>query len=117
MVGTVAASGRNSLFMTGDKMSNLYQVLNENAQGGLKVVEDPYPEYKLFFRSDNVGFYERGIVAHSFSTCDMENIDHYHQKHDEIGLIDLNNLGQIVRNLSGTISSMMRKKDIYFRYH
>ena len=115
MVGTVAASGRNSMFMTGDNQSNLYDLLQANARDGFKVVRDPYLSQGLFFRSDNVGFYRRGIVAHSFSTCDMENTNHYHRKHDELGLIDFANLDQMVQGCSATLAAMMRQPGLAFK--
>lgn len=115
MVGTVAASGRNSMFMTGDDQSNLYDILKANARNGFKIVRDPYLSQGLFFRSDNVGFYHKGIVAHSFSTCDMENTNHYHQKNDELGIIDFANLGQMVQSCSATIAAMMRQPGLQFK--
>ena len=115
MVGTVAASGRNSMFMTGDDQSNLYDLLQANALDGLKIVRDPYLSQGLFFRSDNVGFYRKGIVAHSFSTCDMENTHHYHRKNDELGIIDFANLDQIVQSCSATIAAMMRQPGLQFK--
>lgn len=115
MVGTVAASGRNSMFMTGDDQSNLYDLLKANAKEGFTIVKDPYLEQELFFRSDNVGFYHKGIVAHSFSTCDMENTNHYHQKNDELGIIDFDNLGQMVYSFSRTIEAMMQQPGLTFK--
>lgn len=115
MVGTVAASGRNSLFMTGDNQSNLYELLQANARNGFKIVRDPYPAQGLFFRSDNVHFYRKGIVAHSFSTCDMENTGHYHQKNDELGIIDFANLEQLVQSCSATIAAMMQQPGLPFK--
>lgn len=115
MVGTVAASGRNSMFMTGDDQSNLYDLLQANAKDGLKIVSDPYLSQGLFFRSDNVGFYRKGVVAHSFSTCDMENTNHYHQKNDELGIIDFANLDQMVQSFSATIATMMRQPGLQFK--
>lgn len=114
MVGTVAASGRNSLFMTGDDQSNLYELLQANAKDGFKIVKDPYLAQGLFFRSDNVGFYRKGIVAHSFSTCDMENTNHYHQKNDELSIIDFANLAQLVQSFSATIAAMMQQPGLQF---
>lgn len=115
MVGTVAASGRNAMFMTGDDQSDLYDLLKANAKEGFKIVKDPYLSQGLFFRSDNVGFYRKGIVAHSFSTCDMENTNHYHQKNDELGIIDFANLDQIVQSFSATIAAMMRQPGLTFK--
>ncbi len=115
MVGTVAASGRNSMFMTGDDQSNLYDLLQANSSEGFKVVRDPYLSQGLFFRSDNVGFYRKGIVAHSFSTCDMEHTNHYHQKNDELGLIDFANLDQMVQGFSKTLAAMMRQPGLQFK--
>ncbi|RYD96126.1 MAG: M28 family peptidase [Sphingobacteriales bacterium] len=115
MVGTVAASGRNSLYMTGDDQSNLYELLQANAKAGFKIVKDPYLAQGLFFRSDNVGFYRKGIVAHSFSTCDMERTNHYHQKNDELGIIDFANLEQMVHSFSATIAAMMQQPGLRFK--
>lgn len=115
MVGTVAASGRNSMYMTGDNKSNLYELLQANARAGFTIVKDPYPAQGLFYRSDNVHFYRKGIVAHSFSTCDMEHTNHYHQKNDELEIIDFANLDQLVQSFSATIAAMMQEPGLTFK--
>jgi hypothetical protein len=112
MVGTIAASGKTTLFITGENQSNLMETMNYHAQSGLKIVKDPYPQLGLFFRSDNVAFFEKGIVAHSFSTCDMDNTDHYHQKHDDWHVINYDNLNRLTFGLSKTLEHMMKSKSV-----
>lgn len=117
MIGTIAAAGKNTLFITGDAQSNLFEIVNFHAQNGLKVVADPYPNQGLFFRSDNVSFYKKGIVAHSLSTCDMENTNHYHQKNDDVHVINFENLNRLTLSLSLSLKKMMADKSLSFKYH
>lgn len=109
MVATESAFGKNALFMTGDEFSDLDELFNKNAVNGLKVNPDPYAAQQLFYRSDNVSFVKKKIIAHSFSTVDMTKATHYHHENDDINIVDFANLTQIINNFGKTLDKLSPK--------
>ncbi|MFC3160299.1 M28 family metallopeptidase [Chryseobacterium arachidis] len=109
MVATESAFGKNALFMTGDEFSDLDELFNKNAANGLKINPDPYASEQLFYRSDNVNFVKKKIIAHSFSTVDMTKVTHYHHENDDINVVDFDNLTQIVNNFGKTLEKLNPK--------
>ncbi|MDQ1159763.1 Zn-dependent M28 family amino/carboxypeptidase [Chryseobacterium sp. SORGH_AS 447] len=109
MVATESAFGKNALFMTGDEFSDLDELFNKNAANGLKVNPDPYAAQQLFYRSDNVSFVKKKIIAHSFSTVDMTKATHYHQESDDVNVVDFSNLTQIINNFGKTLEKLSPK--------
>ncbi|WP_294199416.1 M28 family peptidase [uncultured Chryseobacterium sp.] len=106
MVATESAFGKNALFMTGDEFSDLDELFNKNAVNGLKVNPDPYAAQQLFYRSDNVSFVKKKIIAHSFSTVDMTKATHYHHENDDVNVVDFANLTQIINNFGKTLEKL-----------
>jgi len=109
MVATESAFGKNALFMTGDEFSDLDELFNKDAVNGLKVNPDPYAAQQLFYRSDNVSFVKKKIIAHSFSTVDMTKATHYHQESDDVHVVDFANLTQIINNFGKTLDKLSPK--------
>ncbi|GAA5092904.1 M28 family metallopeptidase [Chryseobacterium ginsengisoli] len=109
MVATESAFGKNALFMTGDEFSDLDELFNKNAANGLKINPDPYASEQLFYRSDNVNFVKKKIIAHSFSTVDMTKATHYHHENDDINVVDFDNLTQIINNFGKTLEKLTTK--------
>lgn len=109
MVATESAFGKNALFMTGDEFSDLDELVNKNAVNGLKVNPDPYAAQQLFYRSDNVSFVKKKIIAHSFSTVDMTKATHYHHENDDVNIVDFSNLTQIINNFGKTLEKLSPK--------
>lgn len=109
MVATESAFGKNALFMTGDEFSDLDELFNTNAANGLKINPDPYAAQQLFYRSDNVSFVKKKIIAHSFSTVDMTKATHYHNESDDVQIVDFGNMTQIVNNLGKTLEKLSPK--------
>ncbi len=109
MVATESAFGKNALFMTGDEFSDLDELFNKNAVNGLKVNPDPYAAQQLFYRSDNVSFVKKKIIAHSFSTVDMTKATHYHHENDDVNVVDFANLTQIINNFGKTLDKLSPK--------
>lgn len=106
MIATVSQFGPNSLYMTGDEFSDLDELLNIQAINNLKIQPDPYKRQQLFYRSDNVSFVKKKIIAHSFSTVDMTTAKHYHQLNDDLEIVDFDNLTQIINNFGKTIEKL-----------
>lgn len=106
MVATVSQFGANALYMTGDEFSDLDELINVHAENGLKINPDPYLGQQLFYRSDNVSFVKKKIIAHSFSTVDMRTAKHYHQLNDDIKVVNFDNLTQIINNFGKTVEKL-----------
>ena len=109
MVATESAFGKNALFMTGDDFSDLDELFNKNAANGLKINPDPYASEQLFYRSDNVSFVKKKIIAHSFSTVDMTKATHYHHENDDVNVVDFENLTTIINNFGKTLDKLSPK--------
>jgi len=109
MIATESEFGKNAMFMTGDDFSDLDEMFNKNAEGGLKIYPDPYAAQQLFYRSDNVSFAKKKIIAHSFSTADMSKIKHYHEVNDDITVVDVKNMTEMINNFSKTVEKLSPK--------
>lgn len=109
MVATESQFGKNALFMTGDEFSDFDELFNQYAANGLKINPDPYAAQKLFYRSDNVSFVKKKIIAHSFSTVDMTKASHYHNESDDVKVVDFDNLTTIINNVGKTLEKLTPK--------
>ncbi len=109
MVATESEFGKNAVFMTGDEFSDLAELFNKNAVNGLKIYPDPYAKEQLFYRSDNVSFVKKKIIAHSISTADMSKITHYHQLNDDVNVVDFDNLTTLINNFAKTFEKLNTK--------
>ena len=109
MLATESQFGKNAVFMTGDEFSDFDELINANAVNGLKVHSDPYQGQQLFYRSDNVNFVKKKIIAHSISTVDMNKATHYHAVNDDINIVDAENLTNIINNFAKTIEKLNTK--------
>ena len=110
MIATESEFGKDAMFMTGDGFSDLANLFNEYSEGTLKIFPDPYAKQQLFYRSDNVSFAKKNIVAHSFSTADMSKIKHYHQVNDDFSIVDIENMTSMINNFAKTVEKMSPKK-------
>ena len=106
MMATVSQFGPNAVYMTGDEFSDLDELFNAKTVNNLKINADPYLGKGLFYRSDNVSFVKKNIIAHSISTVDMTTAKHYHQPNDDITVVNFNNLTQIINNFGKTIEKL-----------
>ncbi len=106
MLATESQFGKNAVFMTGDEFSDFDELINQNAVNSLKVYPDPYRNEQLFYRSDNVNFVKKKIIAHSISTVDMTKATHYHAVNDDLKIVDAENLTAIINNFAKTIEKL-----------
>lgn len=90
-----------SLWLTGFERSNLGAEL---ARRGAKLVADPHPSQNFFFRSDNIQFAYRGIVAHTVSSYGLHR--EYHTVRDELSTIDFTHMVAAVRSLVDSIRAL-----------
>lgn len=109
MIATESEFGKNAMFMTGDEFSDLEDLFNHHAEGVIKIYPDPYAKQQLFYRSDNVSFAKKKIVAHSFSTADMSKIKHYHQVNDDFSIVDVENMTNMINNFAKTVEKLSPK--------
>lgn len=72
----------------------LDEVLAEHPDIGLTVIRDPYPEERLFFRSDQLNFVRQDIPA-LFLFAGLH--DDYHKPSDELPLIDADKAARVSR--------------------
>lgn len=109
MIATESEFGKNGMFMTGDNFSDLDEQFNDHTDGIVKIHPDPYATQQLFYRSDNVSFAKKKIVAHSFSTADMAKIKHYHQVNDDLTIVNIENMTNIINGFAQTVEKLNPK--------
>ncbi|MDX2371026.1 MAG: M28 family peptidase [Colwellia sp.] len=101
MIGKPSKFGAGTLWMTGMDRSNLGEQLNTVlAKSGKKIYKDPYPKQGLFYRSDNATLARLGVPAHSFSSTQLDEDQHYHQASDDLASLNLTSLHQIIEMLA-----------------
>lgn len=109
MLATQSEYGENAVYITGDTYSDMKDLFNAQAQNGLMIHGDPYATEQLFYRSDNVSFVKKKIIAHSISTVDMNSIKHYHQVNDDIDIVNFDNMNKIISNFAKTVEKLSPK--------
>jgi len=100
MTGVPMTDKEYLVYATGFNKSNIGTVSNsyteENIVGFLPTAEG----YNLFLRSDNYPFYEVfKIPAHTFSTFDFTNFDHYHKVGDEADIMNFSHMANVVNKM------------------
>ena len=83
-----------TLWLTGFERSTLGPSL---ARHGARLVKDPHPEQNFFFRSDNIHFARRGVVAHTVSSYGLHK--EYHTPEDETRLVDYAHMTEAIRSM------------------
>ena len=123
MVGRTGNLGKKQFWVTGAEYSNLFLTFKQNFKKyNWEVNKSPFPEMKLFFRSDNASFINLasdratntvfGIPAHSISTWGKEG--HYHQATDDVGALDFENILEFISTMSQEVISLANNKNIYW---
>jgi Zn-dependent M28 family amino/carboxypeptidase len=87
-----------TLWLTGYERSTLGPAL---AKEGARLVQDPHPEQNFFFRSDNIEFARRGVVAHTVSSYGLHK--DYHQPSDDVTKIDVPHMVDAIQSLLAPI--------------
>lgn len=101
MIGKPSIFGEGALWMTGMERSNLGAILNKDLMiHQLEIHQDPYPEQRLFYRSDNATLARLGVPAHSFSSTQLDKDIHYHQTSDEISHLNLTSMHKVIETLA-----------------
>jgi hypothetical protein len=106
MIG-VPEFGKNRIFITGERYSNLPDILGKNLKkNGIRVIGEPDVSQQLFMRSDNYPFALEGIPAHTIMASD-DNDKCYHQPCDEVGRIDVANMTRIIKAIAVSARSLI----------
>jgi hypothetical protein len=112
MIGTDSKWGTNSAYITGFEKSDFGAILQKNVAGSkFSFYPDPYPDQKLFLRSDNATLAKKGVPAHTISTSKMDNEPHYHKASDEIQTLDMNNMTEIIKAIALGARSIISGED------
>ncbi len=110
MTGHSEFLGRNNYYMTGCKLSNLDDIINEyNKETEYKLIDTIMAEGRLFYMSDNYSFANirtenditYGIPCGTFATTTFA--DYIHSPSDEAGLFDFENMAGLVNYFTGMI--------------
>ena len=99
MIGRPEPGGNEKVWATGWGKSDLGKIMNEGSQkAGVLVFEHPrYSGERLFRASDNYPFFERGIVAHSFSAGSIH--ADYHKVTDHVEKLELKHMTRVIQGL------------------
>lgn len=101
--------GRNRLFITGYRYSNLGKIIRKNLVGsGIRLQSERGTD--LFARSDNFPFAVKGVPAHSFISSN-DNDRCYHKPCDEWQRMDLDNLTRLTLDLAKGIQTIISGAD------
>jgi len=104
MIGRPEPGGSEKMWGTGWDKSDLGKLLNEGSQKvGVLTFAHPNLSGEMLFRaSDNYPFFEKGIVAHSFSAGSLH--DDYHKVSDHVEKLELRHMTRVIQGLfAGTL--------------
>ena len=105
MIGKEMNTGRNKVYLTGYKISNLAQEINRVVPGFVTFFSKS-AEFNLFQRSDNYPFYKAfDIPSQTLSSFDFENYKYYHHFDDEVNNLNMENLNEIIVSSAFFISN------------
>lgn len=111
MIGKPAIFGEGTVWMTGMERSDLGEQLNQTLESTtLKIYADPYPNEKLFYRSDNATLARLGVPAHSFSSTQLDKDKDYHQVSDTIDTLNIPSMLKVVRTLARATEPLIKGK-------
>lgn len=112
MIGTESKWGINSAYITGYEKTNMGEILQKNLSGSkFSFNPDPYPEQKLFYRSDNATLARLGVPAHTISTSKMDSEKYYHSQDDEIETLEMKNMAEIIKAIALSSRSIISGVD------
>jgi len=99
--------GKNTVFITGEKNSDLPDLLKEQLQAnGIRVMPEPDITKQLFMRSDNYPFVKKSVPFHTIMASDDDD-SCYHQPCDDIARIDMSNLATITRAIALAVQELV----------
>ena len=101
MIGKPSKFGPQAMWMTGAERSDLDEIMDKALVGGdFRLHADPYPDFQLFYRSDNATLARLGVPAHSLSTTQLDKDKDYHQASDEVDKLDMSVITGVTRAIA-----------------
>jgi len=112
MIGKESPFGPKTAWLTGFKRSTFGKIIQKNLSSSeYKLYQDPYKDFRLFFRSDNASLARLGVPAHTFSTSPMDKDLDYHQLSDEVETLDVKIITETIKAISVGIKSIVSGDD------
>ncbi|MBV1888150.1 MAG: M28 family peptidase, partial [Urechidicola sp.] len=112
MIGKESSYGPQTAWLTGFDRSDFGTMVQKNVENtGYTIHPDPYyPDFNLFFRSDNAALAFLGVPAHTFSTSPPDDKD-YHKVSDEAETLNIENITETIRVIAIGTSSFIDGTD------
>ena len=112
MIGKEPATGPKTAWLTGFERSDFGKIIQKNLEGTeYKLYPDPYPRFRLFFRSDNASLAALGVPSHTFSTTQIDKDQDYHQVSDEAETLDVGIITETIKAVARGTQSIIDGKD------
>lgn len=112
MVGVPMTGKDYKVYVTGYELSNLADICNEYTGSSLVGFLPKAKEFRLFQRSDNLGFYQEfNIPAQTFSSFDFTNYDYYHHVNDESAYMDYEFMAGLVDDFLPVIRQLTNQPE------
>ena len=112
MIGKESSFGPKTAWLTGFDRSSFGKIIQKNLAGsGYKLFPDPYPKFKLFFRSDNASLARLGIPSHTFSTGPIDRDQHYHKASDEAETLNITTITETIKAIALGTKSIINGED------
>lgn len=112
MIGKPSKYGENTAWLTGYERTDFGKIIQKNLEGsGYTLYPDPYPKFRLFFRSDNAALAYLGIPSHTFSTDPIDVDPYYHTVDDEVETLDMRVVTATVRAVAKGTESIIMGED------
>ncbi len=112
MIGKHSTYGQKTAWLTGFERSDFGKIIQKNLIGTqYKLFPDPYPEYGLFFRSDNASLAGLGVPSHTFSTVPMNTDIHYHKVTDEAETLNISVITETIKAIAIGTTSIINGED------
>jgi len=107
MVGVPMKGKDHLVYASGYELSNIAEKFNAYAGENIIGFLPKAKEFNLFKRSDNYPFYQEfKIPAHTISSFDFTNYDHYHGVNDEVENMDIDFMEMLIQKLIPGIEGM-----------
>jgi Zn-dependent M28 family amino/carboxypeptidase len=112
MIGKESKFGKHTAFITGYERSDFGPILQKNLTGTpFTFHPDPYPEQRLFYRSDNATLAALGVPAHTISTDQIDVDKIYHTIKDEYSSLDTDNIYATIEAISKSAITIVNGTD------
>ncbi len=108
MIGVPMVGKDHLVYASGYELSNFPEKFNTYAGSNLVGFLPKAKEFNLFMRSDNYPFYQEfGVPAHTVSSFDFTNFDHYHGVNDEADLMDISFMEKVINEMAKGLEGMV----------